>query len=47
MILADVARHAAKAHASQGWSEADALERIKQFCQDEVAASADVQNKIE
>ena len=41
LLLADIARHAAKAYASEGLSEAETFARIWQFAQAELSSPTD------
>jgi hypothetical protein len=41
LLLADVARHAARVYAQQGMPEAEALSRITQFFQSELTSPTD------
>lgn len=45
LMLADIARHAAKAYAAQGASEADSLNRILEGFRAEIASPTDTSSK--
>jgi hypothetical protein len=46
LLLADVARHAAKAYANEGRDEAEVLVRIRQFLDAELASPTDTPLQI-
>ena len=46
LLLADVARHAAKAYANEGRNEAEVLVRIRQFLDAEFSSPTDIPRQI-